>query len=348
MTTKAINPHGEAALDVDAYECIGWFDNAPDYPMGPEFREALQRQRQQLLDRGSSKWSNLSQCAHCGTHIRYHVVMRDTRDDSLIAVGETCADDRFGLSKSQWKAKKDKLDQMRAEARTGQKWIKLRQTYPEAVALLEENLDQMAEWDAERDALYADARANGTYTNTPEFEDAFYAIDKKWRALRKDQWPDFVSDIARRMKAHRKLSQRQAEAALEWTAKHRQKVADRAAKRAEQDAEPKAPVVTGNGVTIEGVVLATKIQDSDYGSTLKMLVKVDGDDGSYKVWGTVPSAMPTQHTEPTENGMACFDLRNSTVRFVANVDVSNDDESFGFFKRPRKAEVLSWASMGDE
>ena len=67
-------------------------------------------------------------------------------------------------------------------------------------------------------------------------------------------------------------------------------------------------------------MLTTKWQDSHFGITLKMLVR---DDRGFKVWGTVPSSLPN-----TESG--------DRVTFIAAVEASDDDETFGFFKRPRR------------
>lgn len=84
----------------------------------------------------------------------------------------------------------------------------------------------------------------------------------------------------------------------------------------------KRPVPEGR-VEIEGAVLATKWQESDFGGSLKMLVEGEG----FKVWGSVPSTLG-----PIESG--------DRVAFTATVEASADDKSFGFFKRPTKARRL--------
>jgi hypothetical protein len=97
----------------------------------------------------------------------------------------------------------------------------------------------------------------------------------------------------------------------------------RATERAAEQAEAQ-PVVEGK-ITVEGKVLTIKWQDSDYGGSLKMLV---ADDRGFKVWGTVPRSIDSVE-------------RGDHVRFNATVEASRDDETFGFYKRPTKAEVLS-------
>ena len=78
-------------------------------------------------------------------------------------------------------------------------------------------------------------------------------------------------------------------------------------------------------VVIEGVILSTKPQESAYGTTWKMLVEGDG----WKVWGSIPSEI----FQPAEKGVR--------VRFTATVEPSQDDPSFGFYKRPTKAEIVA-------
>lgn len=89
-------------------------------------------------------------------------------------------------------------------------------------------------------------------------------------------------------------------------------------------AEPAWKPVTEGRRTVEGVILATKLQESLYGSTLKMLVHLDGDE---KVWGSVPSALQASD-QP---------LKGARVRFTATFERSRDDALFGFYKRPSKA-----------
>ncbi len=98
----------------------------------------------------------------------------------------------------------------------------------------------------------------------------------------------------------------------------------RAKERAEQQANA-VPVVEGKATEITGKVLSEKWQEGYYGTTHKMLVL---DDRGFKVWGSVPSALSAVS-------------RGDRVSFTAATEASNDDETFGFFKRPRKAEFLT-------
>lgn len=104
-----------------------------------------------------------------------------------------------------------------------------------------------------------------------------------------------------------------------------ERIKAQAARIAKLNAEPKKPAPSGR-VVVTGEIVFVKAQDSQYGTTWKMLVKCDG----FRVWSTIPAAIET------ENG--CFiDLKGRVVTFTATVTPSNDDESFAFAKRPSKA-----------
>lgn len=90
---------------------------------------------------------------------------------------------------------------------------------------------------------------------------------------------------------------------------------------------PTSPVVTGNAVQVTGNVLTTRWQEGRYGMTHKCLI---ADDRGFKVWGTVPSK-GDWHV-------------GDRVVFTAEVEQSKDDETFGFYKRPKAHKVLAVAS----
>ena len=81
-------------------------------------------------------------------------------------------------------------------------------------------------------------------------------------------------------------------------------------------------------IVITGIVLAFKLQSSQFGDTLKMLVQ---DDRGFRVWGSVPKSLDDAE-------------RESRIAFTATVTASDRDAKFGFFKRPTKAEILEEAA----
>lgn len=97
-----------------------------------------------------------------------------------------------------------------------------------------------------------------------------------------------------------------------------------AAERAIQEASNR-PVVVGNGQTVTGEVVSIKFKDDGYGG-LRHVMTVR-DDRGFALWGSVPRAI-----DNVEKG--------ERVTFIANVTKSDNDDCFGFFGRPRKAEIL--------
>lgn len=146
---------------------------------------------------------------------------------------------------------------------------------------------------------------------------------------------EILEDMTRSAKRYGSLTDRQVEFATKLHTEALEKLARQQEK--EETATVKLPTPTGAEV-VTGTVVSTKWVDGyAYGtSTLKMLVE---DDRGFRVWGTVPSKL----------GIAVNDdghryhrevAKGDRVTFTATVEPSNDDAYFGFYKRPRKAEVL--------
>lgn len=132
----------------------------------------------------------------------------------------------------------------------------------------------------------------------------------------------FYFDLLHKLNRYGSLSEKQVDAAL----RGRDRDAEFEARKVAE--KPASPLVEGR-YEITGEIVSTKSQESDYGWTWKMLVKME--DGN-KVWGTIPESL------------FCLDVANAKgerVTFTATVERSRDDENFGFFKRPTKATVVS-------
>lgn len=151
--------------------------------------------------------------------------------------------------------------------------------------------------------------------------------NKYFDRLREEQ---IIFDIVGKLVQYGNLSDKQFQF-LEKLLKDIDTRAERMAQRAAEAAAAK-PCPEGR-IEVAGTVISTKYQTSEFGETLKMLVK--SDDG-WKVWGTVPSSL-----EIFQDGEIQRGLRNGDrIKFTATVTPSKDDNKFGFFKRPTKAERL--------
>lgn len=131
-------------------------------------------------------------------------------------------------------------------------------------------------------------------------------------------------DIASKARSY-PLSEAQGALVTRVAAEDAQKALDASVEAAGAVVEPEAVEVPEGKLELTGEVLCVKVQDGPYGSTLKMLVEC----GGFKVWGSVPSSISP--------------ARGDVVRFNCSVERSRDDVSFGYFKRPTKAQILEGA-----
>jgi hypothetical protein len=110
-------------------------------------------------------------------------------------------------------------------------------------------------------------------------------------------------------------------------------------KKLEEDskkpAEQHVPVpVDGERIEVQGRVVSVKTYEGPYGDTLKMVVKVETEAGSWLCYGTVPDSILGGDHGP---------LKGCLVRFTAKVVKGDRDEYFGFFSRPTKPSLLEEA-----
>ncbi len=149
----------------------------------------------------------------------------------------------------------------------------------------------------------------------------------------------FLSDMVRALRVYGELTERQATAVRKFIAGRDRWRAEREA----QAAEPTAPVVEGT-ITVTGRVLSTRWHDDErFGSTLKMVVR---DDRGFKVWGSVPRFHHEGPCSPSCTHNAFGVDAGDRITFTATVTRSERDETFGFFKRPRRAALLEAANKG--
>ena len=144
------------------------------------------------------------------------------------------------------------------------------------------------------------------------------------RLLSKYRTDNFFRSLRGQLIYRGELTERQMAALLVSAARQERFENERAAREAARAAEPKNPSPEGK-VEVEGEVLHTRSQDSEWGIQYKMLVKADG---GFRVWSTVPRAI----LDRIETG--------SRIRFTATLKRSPDDESFAFASRPSRADIV--------
>lgn len=93
-------------------------------------------------------------------------------------------------------------------------------------------------------------------------------------------------------------------------------------------------------VELAGEIVSQKVVDNDYGAAYKMLVKCNG----FKVWGSCPRDLVQQVFAADgykKDGTSTGYVRGLKIKFHATVEPKEDDPSFGIFKRPTRAELIS-------
>lgn len=138
-----------------------------------------------------------------------------------------------------------------------------------------------------------------------------------------EKWGAFIVDVSRKC-YNAPVTEKQATALVKAVLQKKQ--FDQA--REDEAVLLTSPVIEGR-ITITGEVVVLKIQETQYGDTLKMRVL---DDRGFALWGTVPKAL-RQHTL----------LKGDRVEFEASVKKSRDQETFGFFGNPRGGKLVSRA-----
>lgn len=114
---------------------------------------------------------------------------------------------------------------------------------------------------------------------------------------------------------------------------------------AERQAEhAAAESISAGKQTITGTIISTKLVHG-FAYNQKVLKMVVKDDRGFKLYGTVPQAIIDAGAESTiclgEERWDYEDLKGQRVTFSATVQASDDDDKFGFFKRPTMAALAA-------
>lgn len=342
MTRSDIHRPSAPEFDPEGYDCFGVFDlatGAADY-VGPGPASTVSP----LVDQG---WSfrgaphGSGQCSHCGTHIRYAALMGHAATKTLMYVGETCLDNRFALTQGEFQSLREQTAAKREQSRLLGKAHEFLAANPSMVYLSYAgnigNAGGVQEWTLGwgGETTYAtEAEAQAAFAALPAWqqeEGRGYA--PMWGFKRGTTWDEktrtgdhisTLTDMWHKITRYGDMSEKAvayAERILGWLDEADQKMVQR---EAAKDAQVEAGGVVSTGrVVIEGEVTKTDVKYNDYGSRVVMTVALDN---GAKVWGTMPSSIDVE--------------KGARVRFTATVEAKDDDPTFGFFKRPAKAEVL--------
>lgn len=291
------NIHSPTNFKPEEYSVVDYLDNQrPRYMGGPIdwYVEEVKRWEQEMA-RFFPNWRtgnpSIHRCGHCGNcNVRYIVAVEHMPTKTNVVFGSDCVTKLNFANRDELKAA-----QIRARAEQGNARMAI---YQKRVSFLESN---------------------------PTLAAALTRIDEPVHAKN-----GFAHDVVNKLNQYGYLSERQATTLLDSLARDIEWAATAVA-RAEAEALRKAtalPAPTGR-VQVQGTVVMTKSYDSDYGTTLKMLVLLDT---GAKVFCSVPSDLDTCEVGP---------LKGQRIEFTATFTPKPDDALFAFGKRPTKARVLT-------
>jgi hypothetical protein len=338
-TTASI--HNPSNFKPEDYRLVGVFDTRADQYDGleDEAREAHEAAQRYF----NADWLPC-QCQHCGSYARYIGVALHKPTSTYITIGHTCADNRLGLSNSDFKFKalRQSAAAVRERQRRDAAFIALADTDAELHDALEAALE-----DAD-DNNWAKVKARecarlGVSVDSLEGDEVSKAIFRGVRILgdiavrsRKYDWK--VSDGQRALLVSGLTKSR------EFAAANLQRLRERASSAAALKASLSTLAPLSGRVTITAEVLSFKDKTSDFGTTRKYLVRLAD---QRKVWTSLPSDLaslwavqdPEGHTaawnaiynatDRTERDI----LVGRTVTFVVTVEAT-EDAGFYFGSRP--------------
>ena len=188
--------------------------------------------------------------------------------------------------------------------------------------------------------------------------EAFIDLNSGLRAVLESGKNEILDDMLNKAHKYGALSEKQVAFAFRLFAQCIEREEEQARLLAKLDG---ATLDCTQRITVTGTVKTTKWQDSDYGGSMKMLVELDN---GFKVWGTIPTLNDEaakrydanwrnlQHyTDETDEQKAVWQEKmnecakdavhiNDTIQFTARFEMSKDDATFAFFKRPTKLTKL--------
>ena len=99
------------------------------------------------------------------------------------------------------------------------------------------------------------------------------------------------------------------------------------------------PVPEGR-VPLEGKVVSVKEREGHWGTEWKVVLQLP--DGN-RVWGTLPQSIIDEAIERAGGSLDRWTdaVRGEQLKLTATVTRSDNDEHFGFYKRPAKAQLVS-------
>jgi hypothetical protein len=306
MSRTDIHRPGSPDFDPQAYQLVDVYDLATTDPR--EYQD-LNEAIADLARDGIVQAPHARGCGHCGqTNVRYAALLFRSDVHEWIFVGQDCLEGRFsGITKEKFAQLRKDAELARAKQAVKAAWLAFCADNPAmAYASYADNIEITLEREAKHE-LGVDGF------------DAVRFAGLNWNFAT-------LADIARKSRQYGSASDKQMQLVERLVSEQDAKWASFVEKQRARGQEPaKGPIpAAGQRHLIEGVVVAQKSVETPYGTAFKMLVALDN---GARLWGTEPSSLSEV-------------AKGDRVRFVAKVEASKDDASFGFYSRPTKAEIV--------
>lgn len=323
MSTRT-DPHRPGAIMPDDYRYVLSFGTMPPPAPGmPPVRynveKALEMQKAEPFfpsNRG------IFQCDVCGAHYNHGDVWLHIPTGEHITIGHDCAD-KYSMfaGRSEWQAWHKEQTRLRSLAAKEKKFKLAAHKFLEERPELKAALELGRIWTEEDHEEFYTRDSEGLITNTYMPKDA---AQRRYRETT-------LADMRSKLNQYGSMSDNAVRFALKLADELR--AAELAAANPAPPPEEERHVAAPTGrQTVRGKVVSVKTYDGAWGSSLKMVVKVETPEGSWLVWTTVPRAI---EDELGENRV----LRGQMVEFTATLQPGRDDH-FAFGKRPTGGRII--------
>lgn len=190
LTRTDIHRAASEAFDPESYDLVGVFDLHPEDGNNRERIEEVNAQLKLGNSFAGAPYGS-GRCSHCGAHLRYCALMVHAATKTLLYIGETCLDNRFSLSKVEFKRLREAAKVNRERRSRDEVFAALCEEYPALVwASYANNIAQAG-------ATYEEVTYDRNWTVLEETADS-----KSWvRRTKMGEAIYTLGDMARR--AHR-------------------------------------------------------------------------------------------------------------------------------------------------
>jgi hypothetical protein len=265
-------------------------------------------------------------CHVCGASCIYTVLFYHASTNTYVRTGMDCAD-KMGYTGADFNAFKKAVTNA-LEARAGKRKAQATLAAAGLSACWQIYLDGGAPFHS---AGMVQDLSNGVWHRvdgqpwSDADQETFWAAYREHDRNHKEEGT--VRDIVTNLVKYGSLSPAQESYLQKLLVRIAERPAREAARKAEQEAAANCP--TGR-ITVEGVILTMREQESEFGTVTKILVKHDT---GYKVWGTRP-------------GKDLWEAKvGDRVSFKATVTPSDKDLKFGFYSRPMNGKMIQTANQ---